>query len=70
MELDRTLRANTAQIIAKAIDVFGTLEAAGRFFDSPALALNGMRPIELLSTPAGAQLVDKHLTRLDYGVYT
>lgn len=59
-----------AEIMAKASDVFGSDEAAERFLGEPALALNGMKPIDLLSTPAGAELVEKHLGRLDYGVYT
>ena len=59
-----------AEIVAKAVDVLGTSEAAERFLDEPAMALDGMRPIDLLSTPAGAELVEKHLGRLDYGVYT
>ncbi|MDB5714354.1 MAG: hypothetical protein JWO15_1751 [Sphingomonadales bacterium] len=36
----------------------------------PTPALDGMGPIEMLATPAGAQLVYKPLTRLDFGVYT
>lgn len=59
-----------AEIMAKASDVFGSDQAAERFLGEPALALNGMKPIDLLSTPAGAELVEKHLGRLDYGVYT
>lgn len=59
-----------AEIVAKAIDVFGSPEAAERFLEEPAMALDRNRPIDLLSTPAGAEIVEKHLTRLDYGVYT
>jgi putative toxin-antitoxin system antitoxin component (TIGR02293 family) len=59
-----------AEIVAKAVDVLGTPEAAERFLEEPAMALDGKRPIDLLSTPAGAELVEKHLGRLDYGVYT
>ncbi len=59
-----------AEIVAKAIDIFGSIDAAQRFLEEPALALDRMRPIDLLSTPAGAELVERHLGRLDYGVYT
>jgi putative toxin-antitoxin system antitoxin component (TIGR02293 family) len=59
-----------AEIVAKAVDVLGSAEAAERFLEEPAMALDGKRPIDLLSTPAGAELVEKHLGRLDYGVYT
>lgn len=59
-----------AEVVAKAVDVFGSREAAERFLEEPATALDRERPIDLLSTPAGADLVEQHLTRLDYGVYT
>jgi len=59
-----------AEILAKAVDVFGSTEAAERFLEEPAMALDSLRPIELLSTPAGAELVERHLGRLEYGVYT
>lgn len=59
-----------AEIIAKAIDVFGSATAAERFLEEPVMALDRMRPIDLLSTPAGAEIVEDHLTWLDYGVYT
>lgn len=59
-----------AEIVARAVDVLGTPEAAERFLEEPAMALDGKRPIDLLSTPAGAELVEKHLGRIDYGVYT
>jgi putative toxin-antitoxin system antitoxin component (TIGR02293 family) len=59
-----------AEIVAKAVDVLGSPQAAERFLDEPVMALDGKRPIDLLSTPAGAELVEKHLVRLDYGVYT
>ncbi len=58
-----------AEIVAKAIDVFGSTEAAQDFLERPAMALDGERPIDLLSTPAGAEIVERHLARLDLGVY-
>jgi putative toxin-antitoxin system antitoxin component (TIGR02293 family) len=59
-----------AEIMAKAIDVFGSSVAAEDFLQKPAMALDRHRPIDLLSTPVGAELVEGHLLRLDYGVYT
>ena len=59
-----------AEIVAKAVDVLGSSEAAERFLEEPVMALDRKRPIDLLSTPAGAELVEKHLVRIDYGVYT
>lgn len=59
-----------AEIMAKAVDVFGSTAAAEAFLEEPTMALDRQRPIDLLSTPAGAELVERHLSRLDYGVYT
>jgi len=59
-----------AELLEEAIEVFGTQEEAEAFFDRPAIGLDQHRPIELLSTPAGTELVETHLERLKYGVYT
>lgn len=59
-----------AEIMARAVDAFGSVEAASRFLEEPAMALDGRRPLDLLSTPAGAEMVERHLVRIDYGVYT
>ena len=58
-----------ADILARAIAVFGTRDAAERWLTEPAIALDRRRPIDLLATPAGAGLVGDLLTRLDYGTY-
>ncbi len=34
------------------------------------MALEQRKPIDMLSTPAGFELVEEHLTRVEYGVYT
>ena len=33
----------------------------------PAVGLDQRRPIDLLTTPAGVELVEEHLGRLEYG---
>jgi uncharacterized protein (DUF2384 family) len=38
-------------------------------FISPAVALDGRRPVDLVAT-GNRHLVQEHLTRLEYGVYT
>jgi putative toxin-antitoxin system antitoxin component (TIGR02293 family) len=38
--------------------------------ERPAMSLDQRRPVDLLSTPAGIESVEDHLTRLGYGVYT
>jgi putative toxin-antitoxin system antitoxin component (TIGR02293 family) len=59
-----------AAILAQATSVFGSRDAAERWLDQPAMALNHRRPIELLATPAGVDMVEALLSRLEYGVYT
>lgn len=58
-----------AELFAKAIDVFGSQEEAERWMDEPAIGLEGYKPIQLLSTPAGVEVVETFLDRLSYGVY-
>ena len=59
-----------AEILAKASDIFGSQEEAERWLDSPAIGLNQHRPIDLLATPAGLEMVEDYLTRIEYGVYS
>jgi putative toxin-antitoxin system antitoxin component (TIGR02293 family) len=58
-----------AEILAKATDVFGSQREAETWLERPAVGLDQRRPIDLLATPAGAELVEDFLTRLEYGVY-
>ena len=59
-----------AEVLAKARDVFGSSEQAATWLSCPATGLNQQRPIDLLATLAGAELVQQFLGRLEYGVYT
>lgn len=59
-----------AETLAKASEVFGTQEKAEEWLNKPAMGLNDQRPIELLQTVQGTELVTDFLTRLDYGVYS
>jgi len=59
-----------AEVLAKATEVFGSQRDAEQWMESPATGLEQRRPIELLETPAGAELVEAFLERLEYGVYT
>ena len=56
-----------AEILARATAVFGSQEEAERWLERPATGLNQRRPIDLLSTPAGVELVETFLQRLRYG---
>lgn len=58
-----------AETLAKATDVFGGRVEAERWMSEPAMGLDGARPIDLLRTVQGAELVNEFLGRLEYGVY-
>ncbi len=59
-----------AEILALATRALGSQEAAERWLEHPAIALDGRCPIDLLATPAGAKMVTELLGRIEYGVYT
>ncbi|MBV9989770.1 MAG: DUF2384 domain-containing protein [Alphaproteobacteria bacterium] len=59
-----------AEVLAEATRVMGGQDLAEEWLERPALALNRRRPIDLLSTPAGTEMVMNLLGRLKYGVYT
>jgi putative toxin-antitoxin system antitoxin component (TIGR02293 family) len=58
-----------AEILTKAASVFGSKEEAEQWLERPAIGLNQRKPIDLLATPAGVELVEDFLVRLEYGVY-
>ena len=59
-----------AEILAQATSVFGSQDDAEQWLERPAVGLDQRRPIDLLATPAGVELVEAFLERLEYGVYT
>jgi putative toxin-antitoxin system antitoxin component (TIGR02293 family) len=67
LQTDKTWKF--AEILAKATEVLGSQEEAERWLQRPAIGLNQRRPIDLLETPAGLELVEDFLERLEYGVY-
>jgi putative toxin-antitoxin system antitoxin component (TIGR02293 family) len=58
-----------AEILSKATDVLGTQAEAEQWLQRPAIGLDQRRPIDLLGTPAGVELIEDYLQRLEYGVY-
>jgi putative toxin-antitoxin system antitoxin component (TIGR02293 family) len=71
LSLEQSGRAwKFAEILAKATQVFGSQAEAEQWLDRPAIGLDQHRPIDLLTTPAGLELVEDYLSRLEYGVYT
>ena len=59
-----------AEILARATAVLGSQQEAEQWLSRPAMGLDRRCPIDLLSTPAGVELVEEFLGRLEYGVYT
>jgi putative toxin-antitoxin system antitoxin component (TIGR02293 family) len=60
---------NFARILTKATSVLGSQKEAEKWMIQPAMGLDNRRPIDLLATAAGTELVQEFLERLDYGVY-
>lgn len=54
----------------QAIITMGTSELAVEWLKKPTLVLDGKRPIDMLQTTQGAELVRQILERIDWGVYT
>lgn len=71
--LDREQSSRTwkfAEILARATEVMGSQAEAEEWLARPAMGLDGRRPIDLLESAAGTEIVEEFLTRLEYGVYT
>ena len=58
-----------AEILAKASAILGSREHAEQWLRTPAIGLNRQRPIDLLATRAGVEIVENFLGQLEYGVY-
>ena len=65
---DRALRL--VSVTRQAIEVLGSQEAAERWLSTPAMGLDQRKPIDLLQSTEGTELVKTLLTRMDYGVYS
>lgn len=59
-----------AETLARAEDLLGTKQDAERWIMEKAMGLDNARPIDLLRTAQGANLVTQFLKRLKYGVYS
>jgi putative toxin-antitoxin system antitoxin component (TIGR02293 family) len=58
-----------AEILARSSAVFGSQSAAEAWLEAPAIGLDQRRPLDLFSTPAGVELLETWLTRVEFGVY-
>lgn len=61
------LLARSAAGVAKAVGP--CVGAAERWLMKPAMGLGRRRPLDLLETAAGCELVADHLIQLEFGVY-
>lgn len=59
-----------AEVLTRASEVFGSQTAAERWLSEPAMALDRRRPVDLLSSPVGVEIVEQLLGRIEHGVYT
>jgi putative toxin-antitoxin system antitoxin component (TIGR02293 family) len=58
-----------AQLLAHATSVLGGKALAEAWMAEPAMGLAWQRPMDLLETAEGAEMVSDFLTRIEYGVY-
>ncbi|HXB72198.1 MAG TPA: MbcA/ParS/Xre antitoxin family protein [Candidatus Acidoferrales bacterium] len=56
-------------VVAKAIEVFGTRERALRWLKTPVRSLGDQTPVSLLNTPEGVAQVRDTLGRVEHGVW-
>src|SRR6185369_11373337 len=61
---DRALRL--ASVVAMATGVLGSREEAERWLSTPAIGLDRHKPIDLLQSTEGTEMVKTLLTRMDY----
>lgn len=70
LDPDQSARVwNLAEVLTKAEAVLGSREDAEQWMANPVIGLNSRRPIDLLATPHGAELVRTLLDRIAHGVY-
>lgn len=53
----------------RAARVFGSRDEAAHWLNTPSMALNQTRPIDLLAKATGRQTVENLLIQLEHGVY-
>lgn len=70
LDKDQSSRVwNLAEVLATAAEVLGSREDAEHWLAAPAVGLNSRRPIDLMATPQGAELVKTLLDQMAHGVY-
>lgn len=70
LDADQSARVwNLAEVLTKAEEVLGSREDAEQWLATPAIGLDSRRPIDLMTTAQGAELVKTLLDQMAYGVY-
>lgn len=64
---ESNLLVRTAMVLERAIQVFGSMEAAGSWLRQSIIALGGVSPLSLLDTGFGAELVERALVAIEHG---
>ncbi len=59
-----------SRVYARCIEVFRTRERAVRWLKNPVLALGNARPLDLLETGTGINMIMNVLGRIEHGVYS
>jgi putative toxin-antitoxin system antitoxin component (TIGR02293 family) len=65
---DRVVRF--ARLLGKAVKVFGDIDDAKQWLNSPQFGLGGAVPLDYAKTEVGAREVENLLGRIEYGVYS
>jgi putative toxin-antitoxin system antitoxin component (TIGR02293 family) len=62
--------ARVTDIVLATVRLFESPEVAARWLRRPNRALGGERPLDLLTSDAGARVVEQVLGRIEHGVYS
>lgn len=57
------------EVFAKATEVMGSEAAAEAWMNEPYIGLDNEKPVDLVTTPAGAGAVKTYLNQIEHGVY-
>ena len=57
------------EILIMGHEVFGTKDKFERWLMSPSFALGGYKPVELIKTSYGQELIMTELTHIDHGIF-
>lgn len=52
----------------KAEELFGSIDAFNRWLRKPAIGLGSQKPLRLMQTPGGIDLISEELSRIEHGI--